>query len=80
MVGRPRLLHGQRHRGRRDVQVTAGPLSRLQVLTILFSFGVFLPVLKEYFKAGSGEVSTIISIQMGVTFGSGYDLDNTRSV
>ena len=38
------------------------------------SFGVFLPELKKHFNAGSGEVSTIISIQMGVTFGSGWYL------
>ena len=36
-----------------------------------FSFGIFLPKLKEYFQCGSGEVSTINSIQMGVTFASG---------
>jgi len=38
---------------------------------VMYSFGVFLPELKKHFNAGSGEVSTIISIQMGVTFGSG---------
>ena len=37
----------------------------------LFSFGVFLPYFKEHFKAGSGEISTVNSIQMGVTFASG---------
>ena len=36
-----------------------------------FSFGVFLPYFKEHFKAGSGEISTVNSIQMGVTFASG---------
>ena len=35
------------------------------------SFGVFIPKLKDYFGAGSAEVSTIYSIQVGVTFGSG---------
>ena len=39
-----------------------------------FSFGVFLPKFKEYFQCGSGEVSTINSIQMGVTFASGISL------
>lgn len=38
---------------------------------IMYSFGIFMPKLKDYFKAGSGEVSTINSIQMGVTFASG---------
>ena len=38
---------------------------------VMYSFGVFVPIFKEYFKCGSGEVSTILSIQMGVTFGSG---------
>ena len=36
-----------------------------------FSFGVFIPYIKEHFEAGSGEVSTIYSIQVGVTFASG---------
>jgi len=38
---------------------------------VMYSFGVFLPKFKEYFQCGSGEVSTINSIQMGVTFASG---------
>ena len=37
----------------------------------LFSFGVFLPYFKKHFNAGSGEISTVNSIQMGVTFASG---------
>ena len=37
----------------------------------LFSFGVFLPYFKDHFNAGSGEISTVNSIQMGVTFASG---------
>ena len=37
----------------------------------LSSFGVFLPYFKEHFNAGSGEISTVNSIQMGVTFASG---------
>ena len=41
---------------------------------VVFSFGVFLPKFKEYFGCGSGEVSTINSIQMGVTFASGTSL------
>ena len=42
----------------------------------LFSFGVFLPYFKEHFNAGSGEISTVNSIQMGVTFASGnYEAD-----
>ena len=36
-----------------------------------FSFGVFVPKLKEYFECGSGETGTITAIQMGVTFASG---------
>ena len=36
-----------------------------------FSFGVFLPKFKEHFQCGSGEISTIGSIQMGVCFGAG---------
>ena len=43
----------------------------LLMFVFLFSFGVFLPKFKEYFQCGSGEVSTINSIQMGVTFASG---------
>jgi len=38
---------------------------------IMYSFGVFLPYFKEHFNAGSGEISTVNSIQMGVTFASG---------
>jgi len=38
---------------------------------VMYSFGVFLPKFKEYFQCGSGEVSTINAIQMGVTFASG---------
>jgi len=38
---------------------------------VMYSFGIFLPKFKEYFQCGSGEVSTINSIQMGVTFASG---------
>jgi len=38
---------------------------------IMYSFGVFLPYFKDHFKAGSGEISTVNSIQMGVTFASG---------
>ena len=42
----------------------------------LSSFGVFLPYFKEHFNAGSGEISTVNSIQMGVTFASGnYEAD-----
>ena len=40
------------------------------------SFGVFVPELKKYFDSGSGEVSTILSIQMGVTFASGSTLSS----
>jgi len=38
---------------------------------VMYSFGVFVPKLKEYFKCGSGETGTITAIQMGVTFASG---------
>ena len=38
---------------------------------LFFSFGVFLPYFKDHFNAGSGEISTVNSIQMGVTFASG---------
>ena len=38
-----------------------------------FSFGVFLPKFKEHFQCGSGEISTIGSIQMGVCFGAGNE-------
>lgn len=38
---------------------------------VMYSFGVFIPYIKEHFDAGSGEVSTIYSIQVGVTFASG---------
>lgn len=38
---------------------------------VMYSFGVFTPVFKKHFDAGSGEVSTIYSIQMGVTFAAG---------
>ena len=41
------------------------------LMIFFFSFGIFLPKLKEYLQCGSGEVSTINSIQMGVTFASG---------
>ena len=37
----------------------------------MYSFGIFLPVLKERFKCGAAEISTVNSIQMGVTFASG---------
>ena len=38
---------------------------------IFFSFGIFMPKFKEHFQCGSGEISTVNSIQMGVTFASG---------
>jgi len=38
---------------------------------VMYSFGIFIPYLKDYFKAGSGVTSTIYSLQVGVTFGSG---------
>jgi len=38
---------------------------------VMYSFGIFIPYLKEYFDAGSGVTSTIYSLQVGVTFGSG---------
>jgi len=38
---------------------------------VMYSFGVFVPKFKEYFSTGSGEVSTVVSIQMGVCFGAG---------
>jgi MFS family permease len=38
---------------------------------VMYSFGVFIPAFKEAFGAGSAEISTIYSIQMGVVFGSG---------
>lgn len=38
---------------------------------VMYSFGVFLPKFKEHFQCGSGEISTIGSIQMGVCFGAG---------
>jgi len=38
---------------------------------VMYSFGIFLPEFKRIFNCGSGEVSTINSIQMGVTFASG---------
>ena len=41
---------------------------------IMYSFGVFLPKFKEHFHAGSGQVSTVNSIQMGVTFASGQSV------
>jgi hypothetical protein len=41
------------------------------LLISIFSFGVFIPYIKEHFNAGSGEVSTIYSIQVGVTFAAG---------
>lgn len=37
----------------------------------MYSFGIFVPKFKDIFECGSGEVSTINSIQMGVTFASG---------
>ena len=30
-----------------------------------------MPKFKDYFSTGSGEVSTVLSIQMGVCFGAG---------
>jgi len=38
---------------------------------VMYSFGIFIPYLKDYFGAGSGVTSTIYSLQVGVTFGSG---------
>jgi len=38
---------------------------------VMYSFGVFLPNLKEHFNVGSFEISVITSLQMGVTFASG---------
>lgn len=38
---------------------------------VMYSFGVFVPAFKKHFNAGSGEVSTVYSIQMGVTFAAG---------
>ena len=35
------------------------------------SFGIFMPKFKEHFGVGSAEISTVNSIQMGVTFASG---------
>ena len=37
----------------------------------MYSFGIFLPVLKERFQCGAAEISTVNSIQMGVTFAAG---------
>jgi hypothetical protein len=47
---------------------------------VCFSFGVFIPYIKEHFDAGSGEVSTIYSIQVGVTFGAGKSLPRERNL
>ncbi len=41
---------------------------------------MFIPYIKEHFDAGSGEVSTIYSIQVGVTFGAGKSLTNTKDI
>ena len=38
---------------------------------VMYSFGVFVPKLKEHFKCGSGVISTVLAIQMGACFGSG---------
>lgn len=38
---------------------------------VMYSFGVFIPEFKKHFNAGSGEVATVYSIQMGVTFAAG---------
>jgi len=38
---------------------------------VMYSFGIFLPKFKVLFNCGSGEISTVNSIQMGVTFASG---------
>jgi len=38
---------------------------------VMYSFGIFMPKFKEHFQCGSGEISTVNSIQMGVTFASG---------
>ena len=38
---------------------------------VMYSFGVFIPKLKEHFNAGSFEISVVTSLQMGVTFASG---------
>jgi len=37
----------------------------------MYSFGIFLPVLKDRFNCGAAEISTVNSIQMGVTFAAG---------
>ena len=38
---------------------------------VMYSFGVFVPKLKEHFMCGSGVISTVMAIQMGACFGSG---------
>lgn len=38
---------------------------------VMYSFGIFLPVFKENFNCGAAEISTVNSIQMGVTFAAG---------
>ena len=38
---------------------------------VMYSFGIFLPVLKDNFNCGAAEISTVNSIQMGVTFAAG---------
>ena len=38
---------------------------------VMYSFGVFVPKLKEHFNCGSGVISTVLAIQMGACFGSG---------
>ena len=38
---------------------------------VMYSFGVFVPKFKEQFSVGSGEISIVMSIQMGACFGSG---------
>lgn len=37
----------------------------------MYSFGIFMPKFKEHFECGSGEISTVNALQMGVTFAAG---------
>jgi len=38
---------------------------------VMYSFGIFTPNFKDYFGCGSGQISTVNAIQMGVTFAAG---------
>ena len=45
----------------------------------MYSFGIFLPVFKENFDCGAAEISTVNSIQMGVTFAAGKSSTEWRA-